>query len=400
MKILSICIVLAYMAVAMFSSIGIYELFGMQSSIVLLTLCGLACLIVFNTQGLHTRQTFTLLIFFTLFIYSIIYSRFPATSAVLSFFMFSSAMLLVALELADKALVKNTCSTNIYAVTNAAKIAFIICASLHALTMVVFYLFQPLRTTGLMDDYSQAAMLLLLAYGFAYPLLKNKVFFSAFSLIYFIACFTAFSRTVNLLLIVLFTGLFLLELTRGQLKDVAKIAALALIALVLVYLYPSFLDETTVDRGGLSHLSTLNSRTIYWQTAWEAIQQKPLLGHGLGLFSFTGIKEAQPFNTIYFVHNDYLQLWHDLGIFWLTLFVGVIAYLLIQYSPIKISSAKEHMISINSEDARRLLAWFMLLSIALYMCINFLIFKIEFQLAIALLLVDLLRKPQKSTGSS
>ena len=399
MKALIFCIVLVYMVVAMFRSIGIYELFSLQPAVVLLAIAGLCCLFAFNLQGIKRHQTLTLLVFFILFIYSATVSRFPATSLVLSFFMFASAIIFVGLEFADSDFAQNTKSANKYAITDSAKIAFIICTSIHALTMVVFYLFQPERTTGLMDDFSQASMLLLLAYAFAYPLFKDKTFFSAFSLIYFIACFTAFSRTVNLLLIVLFAALFLLELRRKNLKNVAKLAALAVIALGIVYMYPGFVGETTVDRGGLSHLSTLNSRTIYWQTAWQAIQQKPLLGHGLGLFSFTGIKEAQPFNIIYFVHNDYLQIWHDLGIFWLVLFVSAIAYLLFRYSPFKLSNGTGYPIAINSENSRRLLAWFMLLSIALYMSINFLIFKIEFQLAIAILLVDLLRTPQNKSGS-
>lgn len=386
-------IVIAYLIVGMLRSIGVYDVIGMEHSIMILGLGSLASFFVFTRQALNITQLLTIATFICLFLYNGLTSRYPGVSLTLCFFLLASSMLFLALVNADQRALENSPSSgNSYPVTDSAKLAFIACATIHALCLVFFYFFEPERTTGLMDDFSQASMLLLLAYGFAYPLLKDKVYFSAFSLLYFIAFFTTFSRTANFLLVLLFIALFVLELKNKQVVRVFKLAALAIGAIIFVYWYPEFLGETAVDRGGLGHFSTLNSRTIYWQTAWEAIQQKPFLGHGLGLFSFTGINEAQPFNIILYVHNDYLQIWHDLGLVWLIAFVATLAYLLLRFSPVALQKTSGVHFSLNTSDSRKFLAWSMLLAVALYMGINFLILNIEFQIAIALLITDLIRK--------
>jgi len=378
---------LSYLAVAMLGSIGIYRLVNFEISLLLIaSICIISFSLIVKTP-LSRKQLFVLLTFSILFIQTLAASKYVAISAVNAFYLITSAAFFVSLQ-QSRYIFSHTEST-INAI-DGAKYAFIIFAVLHAITLVIFYLFEPGRTSGLLDDFSQASMLLLLAIGFAYPLWKDKSFFSAFSLLLFLAFFTSYSRTANFLLVVFLAILFLVERRKGSGGTVVKLCVLAAIAAFIVNIYPELVGKETISRGGLSHLSTLNSRTIYWQTAWDAILERPWLGWGLQTYAWTGIQETQPFNIIYFVHNDYLQIWHDLGVFWLLLFVGVYAFVLFKHLPIKIKLGRTVSLYYAEQALTKTLAWLVLFSIALYMCINFLILSFEFQIGIAILLADLL----------
>ena len=73
-------------------------------------------------------------------------------------------------------------------------------------------------------------------------------------------------------------------------------------------------------------------------------------------------------------------------------FVGTYFYLLSKHAPIKWQAPTSALSLIDTSNARKYIAWSLLACIALYMSINFLITNIEFQVAIAILLADLLRK--------
>lgn len=53
--------------------------------------------------------------------------------------------------------------------------------------------------------------------------------------------------------------------------------------------------------------------------AWEAVQQKPVLGHGTGISG-----------TVYAPHNEYVSVWLELGIPGLVLFVGTWLWLIVR----------------------------------------------------------------------
>ncbi len=53
--------------------------------------------------------------------------------------------------------------------------------------------------------------------------------------------------------------------------------------------------------------------------AWEAVQEKPLFGHGTGISG-----------TLYAPHNEYVSIWLEMGIPGLTLFVGTWLWLIIR----------------------------------------------------------------------
>ncbi|MBI1748211.1 MAG: O-antigen ligase family protein [Acidobacteria bacterium] len=75
----------------------------------------------------------------------------------------------------------------------------------------------------------------------------------------------------------------------------------------------------------------LSQRNVWWRVSWDMIKSGPLLGHGIGSFNpsyfdyqreftrRTGIKVALPHPGQ--LHNEYLQLWLELGIVGLLLFL-------------------------------------------------------------------------------
>lgn len=69
------------------------------------------------------------------------------------------------------------------------------------------------------------------------------------------------------------------------------------------------------------------SRQVLYIKAWERIKQKPWLGHGYHNFQYYWLKDQQaPFknNHTDFVHNDYLQIWMETGIFSLLAILSII----------------------------------------------------------------------------
>jgi len=386
-QIITFVLVLSYLVVSLLGSVGIYKLINFELGLTIIASVSLLNFHLTVKAPLSTKQIAVLLLFSALFIHTLATSGYLAFSAVLAFYAITSAALFVSLQQS-----KHTLKGNSGAQTAiiGAKYAFIFFAIAHAITLIFFYLFQPVRTTGLLDDYSQASIILLIAIGFAYPLWKDKSFFSAFALIMFLAYFTSYSRTANFLLFLFLFILFFIEYKNKSVGNVFKLLILATLAAIVVTSYPEFVDREAIDRGGLAHFSTLNSRTIYWQTAWDAILQKPWLGWGLRTYAWTGIQETQPFNIIYFVHNDYLQIWHDLGVFWLILFVGIYAFILLKYLPIKFNLKEAISFTLVQQPLTKSITWLLLVLIAMYMCVNFLIASLEFQIAIAILLVDLL----------
>lgn len=271
------------------------------------------------------------------------------------------------------------------------KIALLVIITAHALLMTAEYLRSPTRVTGLVRDYSQASMAILITFGLLMPQLRKSRFGLIVVAILFLGFFSSFSRSANFLLII-FLGLTLAHcFQRGELGWWLKSTLIIALCFVLVTYYPTLINEATIDRGGLKHFSTLNSRTIYWSAAWEAIQQNPFWGYGLGTYEWSGIKNVLPFVYVPSVHNDYLQIWLDLGVFWLLLMVIIQSRFMIRYQPFDFSLLqKAPSIRINMEE-RRYIAWSLLLCISLYMVINFIISFLFFQILIATLICEVLR---------
>ena len=83
---------------------------------------------------------------------------------------------------------------------------------------------------------------------------------------------------------------------------------------------------TTITRTGTA-VSSINERLIIYQVAWELIKEKPLLGYGYNNFQFYWQRDQKPpyiGSGTRFVHNDYLQIWMETGIFGLLSLLSII----------------------------------------------------------------------------
>ena len=342
--------------------------------------------LIFSTGQTADRYGPLLIIFLVLFFYALAFSQFKARSAIMSLQILASFLLFCSLnDLRINAFETNNTKAKF---KHYLQLVVITGAMVQSAALIWSYLLSIERGTGLFLDYSQASFFILLCFGLCYSKLKPNLVSALFITFLFVGFFIPFSRTSNFLLLVLLALVSLYEVRSGNTKRFLLVCTTIVLACAFVYLYPLTLQETAVDRGGLSQLSGLNSRFSYWQYAIDAIQQAPLLGHGLGNFEFQGAKAARPFELIVWAHNDYLQVWIDLGLFWLIAFVGAVAWMFFKNFPDlrtigKIPSDFDHYI-----------AWCLFSCMLMYMMMNFIVFALPFQLLFVLIAMQLISHEQ------
>jgi len=350
-----------------------------------------------NGYSIQKYQT-ALYVFVGLYFYTVLNSKLISQSAVVSIGMLASFLFFCTLnDLAQKKYCDNQ-----YDVTNKkskegvdylslAKYALALILGLNAITLIVFYIVVPDRSTGLFKDFSQSAFSILLAFALLQPLIRNKaILLTPITLVFFLGFFTTFSRTATFLLGIYLIALFVIEHRNQSSRIFIKIFVLILLSYTLVKFYPLALDQTTVSRG-LNDITTMNSRTFYWQAAWDAIQKSPVFGHGFHTFQFTGIKTLLPFRKITNIHNDYLQVWHDLGVIWLLFFISMVVIAMIKFSPLTFTLSPYPNIQLKQTSDKKIIAWTLLLCIVAYMSINFILLSTIFQVIFAIIIVELLR---------
>lgn len=273
------------------------------------------------------------------------------------------------------------------------KTVLVMAVGCHCVSMIGEYVTTPDRVTGFFADYSQASLIILLAFGLAYPSLKRKPLLGYLvTFVFFLAFFTSFSRSASalLFLFLLVIGAYYVVYKRDQLFWCSTVAIIA-VCYAAVYFYPLLINLESIDRGGISHFSTLNSRVYYWQAAIDAIAKKPLWGYGLGNYEWSGIKNIYPFTYIPSVHNDYLQIWLDLGLIWLACFVFIQCRFLIKHQPFQFGFLRKHWKTTDTQiNEQHFIAWLLLALISVYMCINFVVSFFTFQLVIAMLICEVL----------
>jgi len=114
---------------------------------------------------------------------------------------------------------------------------------------------------------------------------------------------------------------------------------------------------------------SINTRLLIWKTTFEMIKDKPLLGSGIGTFRMNYLDYQADFlqkNPGYIkysgkageAHNEYLQMWAELGIIGLVIFIGII---LIFYSLI-IDYLKK-----NDNDKDKLIVFGLVLGITCFL---------------------------------
>lgn len=360
----------------------------------------IAYLFLSNNHSIKKYQVvFTL--FVGLYFYTIFNSLYIARSSIIAIGMFASFLFFCVLNDSnnktnnakinnsdlESSINQNLCYLTI------AKYALAFIVLLNALTLILTYIDNPIRATGQFRDYSQSAFSILLAFGLIQPKIKNKTIFTPITLVFFLGFFTTFSRTANFLLIIYLIGLFIIESRNKNFYHFLKTIALIAISYAIVQTYPLIIEQETISRG-ISDIVTLNSRTFYWQAAWEAIQRSPFWGYGLNTFEYTGIQALVQFQLITNIHNDYIQVWHDLGAVWLMVFVAAIVTASVKFAPVEISRSTRFYIRITDTSNRKQVAWLLMMCVFSYMAINFILLSQFFQAVFALLIAELLSNEQ------
>lgn len=147
---------------------------------------------------------------------------------------------------------------------------------------------------------------------------------------------------------------FGLAITKGRAATLAFLICLGLIVItsvkwaakkhivILISLVAAaFLLADVCWRGGIhDRLETLynigsagESRFIIWRQSWEMLKASPWLGVGSGLFSLAWPPYRHPDDSSagYFVHNDYLQIWIELGLPGFVLVLAVLVSVIWMY---------------------------------------------------------------------
>ncbi len=115
-------------------------------------------------------------------------------------------------------------------------------------------------------------------------------------------------------------------------RHVPRRAFLSVLVLVfLAYLGAewSLQGDLTARLGTLSNpVSASPERLLIWQQSWLLLQHSPWWGVGVGLYPLVWARYRDPGDGSagYFAHNDYLQLWIEIGVPGVVLFLAVLAF--------------------------------------------------------------------------
>ena len=343
----------------------------------------------FSEDQLHTSAKIFISTSIILFLFSYFNSAF-VTRSITTALIFSTSAIVFATLGNPKIKLLKLIGWKTIDLINSVKIIVLVLAILHACVLVLGYLMFPdMRWTGLFRDYSQSAFFILIVWGLTYPLFKYKSIGVGITVVLFLGFFSSFSRSANFILVVFIALLLFFEFKKSNLLVISKHIVCIFLSLLILYIYPIIIEFEMVDRGGVTGLSDIGVRLKIWMAAIESIARYPLFGIGLGNFENSGIKPFFPFVVIFSVHNDYLQIFTELGVFWFIAFVGFILYILATKSPFKKLTLLLSSETSNKFQERQYIAWSIMFCMCLYMSINFMISFFNFQLLVVLCLLDL-----------
>ena len=153
---------------------------------------------------------------------------------------------------------------------------------------------------------------------------QRKIFFQFCSLLSVLLIYFGQSATSLMSVIFIFLttqGLKRLSITSKKSVFIVLLFLIftCLIMFLLLVNFNTFLSVNDKD-------VTLSGRTILWDTLWQFIREKPWLGYGYGSF-FSG--EGREANLLWqkhdwspvHSHNGYIQLWLNLGLIGLSVFI-------------------------------------------------------------------------------
>ncbi|MCF2525902.1 polysaccharide biosynthesis tyrosine autokinase [Yinghuangia soli] len=137
------------------------------------------------------------------------------------------------------------------------------------------------------------------------------------------------SRTSSAVCALLFLGLVAKGRSRKELGKVLAVSAVVGCSAWLVITRYEPLRNRFIDNDGASMAGVrvgTSGRSDLWATTWESIQTSPWIGHGIGSAGNLLADPANPADLGH-PHNDYLRLWHDLGLLGLALWLAAFAAL-------------------------------------------------------------------------
>lgn len=154
---------------------------------------------------------------------------------------------------------------------------------------------------------------------------RRKIFFQVLTFLAFLIVYFSESATALVSIVFIFlTAQGLKRLSVTSKKSVLLVLLFLIFTCVVMFLllvnFNTFLSVNDKD-------VTLSGRTILWDTLWQFIREKPWLGYGYGSFFSGESREATLLWQIHdwspvHSHNGYVQLWLNLGL------IGLIVFLL------------------------------------------------------------------------
>jgi len=163
----------------------------------------------------------------------------------------------------------------------------------------------------------------------AVPLADRSRWGYAAPLLLVVADFLSLSRTSAAVCLVLFLGTVVRGRGRGEFRRLVTLTTLIICAAYLLVTRYQPLQErfTQNDRRTVAGLEIGTSgRSWLWDVTWASIKESPWLGHGIGSVERVLAPWGMP-GVLGHPHNDYLRLWHDLGLLGLGLWVAAILVL-------------------------------------------------------------------------
>jgi len=235
---------------------------------------------------------------------------------------------------------------------------FIISSLVSIYTIMQYYGFDPylsdlhsLTSTIGQKNWISNYLAMIFPVAFFYFLLekekKNKLIFYLLLTIYYITLMICQSRGIwisisltVILAIYIIIKFKLLKIFQEN-KRWSILLLITFLVITIIYSTDNPLNKSaiTVPQRAISTFDeqdpSINTRLLIWRTTLEMIKDKPVLGSGIGTFKMNYLNYQAEFlkNNPYYMqysgkagetHNEYLQMWSEIGIIGLGIFIGII----------------------------------------------------------------------------
>jgi len=235
---------------------------------------------------------------------------------------------------------------------------FIISSLVSIYTIMQYYGFDPylsdlhsLTSTIGQKNWISNYLAMIFPVVFSYFLLeqtkKNKIIYFFLLSILYITLMICQSRgiwiSISLTLIFAIYTIFKFKFYEIFKKNKKWLFLLLVTFLVITVIYstdnPLNKSAITVPQRAISTFDeqdpSINTRLLIWKTTLEMIKDRPIVGSGIGTFKMNYLIYQAEFlkNNPYYIqysgkakeaHNEYLQMWAEIGIIGLGVFIGII----------------------------------------------------------------------------